>query len=120
MTPNPSEPSSVPKTTAIRRKRWFAVIGVVLVLVGGAVGAWWFHRPPPAVPPMPADIPDAEVRQAVEHARQKVLDQPGDAHAWGYLGMVLMAHDFLAEADPCFAEAARLNPKSPTWPYGRL
>ncbi len=33
--------------------------------------------------------------------------------------MVFMAHDALLEADTCFAEAARLAPHSPQWPYGR-
>jgi tetratricopeptide (TPR) repeat protein len=116
--PEPSPQPTSPAATN-RRRVWFVVVGIVLVMVGGAVSAWWFHRPAPAVPPMPQDIPDTEVRQAVERARKKVLDAPSDAYAWGYLGMILMAHDFLAEADQCFAEAARLNPKSPSWPYGR-
>ncbi len=102
--------------------RWrggFFVGAVLLLTVGAVVTWWWFHGPAPVVPPMPPDIPDAEVRQAVERARQKVLDELSDANTWGHLGMILMAHQLFSEADRCFAEAARLNPHSPNWPYGR-
>jgi tetratricopeptide (TPR) repeat protein len=68
---------------------------------------------------MPHDIPDDEIKQAVVRARQQVLDHPTDANAWGRLAMILSIHDLFAEADICFAEAARLNPKFPGWPYGR-
>ena len=33
--------------------------------------------------------------------------------------MVLSIHDFGREADPCFAEAERLDPSEPRWPYLR-
>jgi len=102
-----------------RRWRGSLFIVAALLLAAGAVGTWWFHGSAPAVPPVLPDIADAEVRQAVEGARQKVLDKPGDADAWGRLGMILLAHQLYAEADRCFAEAARLNPDAPNWPYGR-
>src|SRR5213079_2958398 len=35
------------------------------------------------------------------------------------LGMVLRAHDFDAEANRCFEEAERLDPREPRWPYLR-
>lgn len=91
----------------------------VLLLLAGAAGAWWWFRPAPPTPPMPQGIQDAEVRQAVEEARQAVLDWPRSAATWGQLGKVLLAHLFSDEADTCFAEAARLAPDDPLWPYAR-
>ena len=106
--------------TAFTRRRWLVVLGAAVLLAGSAAGAWkWWHRSPPPDPPMPADIQDAEVLQAVRDARQKVLNQPNDGNAWGYLGKTLLANLFDQEADRCFAEAARLDPRSPDWPYGR-
>jgi tetratricopeptide (TPR) repeat protein len=106
--------------TVPTRRRWFVVVGATLLLAGGAAGAWkWFHRSQPPDPPLPADIQDAEVLQAIERARQKVLDKPHEANAWGYLGKTLLANLFDREADRCFAEAARLDLRSPDWPYGR-
>jgi tetratricopeptide (TPR) repeat protein len=68
---------------------------------------------------MPPDIQDAQVQRVLESARQKVVDQPYSAAAWGHLGKVLLAHLFADEADFCFAEAARLAPTEPLWFYGR-
>jgi tetratricopeptide (TPR) repeat protein len=68
---------------------------------------------------MPADVPDAEVRQALEKDRQRVLDDPGSAEAWGQLGLCLRAHQFDDEAELCLAEASRLDPDDGRWPYYR-
>jgi tetratricopeptide (TPR) repeat protein len=91
----------------------------MLLLAGGASFGWWRLRPAPPDPPLPGDIREAQVRRAIELARQGVLDEPRSAAAWGYLGMTLLAHLFDREADRCFAEAARLDPADPWWPYGR-
>jgi tetratricopeptide (TPR) repeat protein len=101
------------------RWRWGLWGIVVLVLAAGAVESWrrW-HGPALPSPPLP-DILDAEVRLAVQHARQKVLEHPGDAKAWGHLGMIFLVHQLYSEADNCFAEAAYLDPQYPDWPYGR-
>jgi tetratricopeptide (TPR) repeat protein len=98
--------------------RKLAVVGALLVLAGAA-GAWWWLHAPRLAPPMPADIQDAEVRQAIEAARQQVFSDPDSAQAWGHLGRVLLAHLFDRDADVCFAQAARLNPDDPMWFYGR-
>ena len=91
---------------------------VVLLLVGGGWAAWrWRDRPSAPSPPMPAAFREDEVRILVERARREVLDEPLSADAWGHLGMVFMAHSFDREATRCFAEAARLDPSDPRWPY---
>jgi tetratricopeptide (TPR) repeat protein len=116
-----------PHTPAIERRparvgRW-VVAGAALVLLLGAAGAWWLVRPltgtPPEPPPMPGDLDDPEVRRVIERARQAVLDQPDSAAAWGHLGKTLLAQQYEAEADRCFAEAARLDPADAVWPYFR-
>jgi tetratricopeptide (TPR) repeat protein len=95
------------------------ILLAVVLLTAGAAGAWWWFRPAPPTPPMPQGIQDAEIRQAIEEARQAVLDWPRSAATWGQLGKVLLAHLFPDEADACFAEAARLAPDDPLWPYAR-
>ena len=98
---------------------WIGV-GILLLLGGGAAATWWWSPSPPAVdPPMPTEIGEREVRQAIEVMRQKVLESPRSGQAWGNLGMVLLAHLFNSEADRCFAEAARLDPAETLWPYAR-
>jgi tetratricopeptide (TPR) repeat protein len=88
------------------------------VLAAGAI-AWWWFRPPAVDPPLPPSISDGEVREAIEHARNQVVNQPHSAAAWGLLGRTLHAHLFDREADRCYAEAARLAPGDARWPYGR-
>jgi len=108
-------------TTSAKRRRWLLSGFAVLLLAGAASAWWWLHRPMTALldPPMPPDIQDAEVRQAIEHARRKVLDNPRSGDAWGRLGMTLLAQLFDRDADRCFTQAAQLDPTDPRWPYGR-
>jgi Flp pilus assembly protein TadD len=112
-------PSGTAPTTTHRR-RWTLVAGAALLLAGGAVAGWWWFRPSAATPPpIPSGIADAEVQQAIADARQRVLDSPRSAQAWGRLGLVLLAHQFSREADFCFTQAAELDPADPRWPYAR-
>jgi tetratricopeptide (TPR) repeat protein len=102
-------------------RRWTLFGVTLLLLVGGVAGGWrWFHAPATSRdPPLPADMRDSEVRQAIEQSRQNVLGAPRSADAWGNHGLTLMAHLFDREADVCFAEAARLAPTDARWPYAR-
>ena len=100
------------------RRRW-ALGAVFLLLVGSAAGIWWRPRPVLPDPPMPPDIQDLEVRRTIERVRQEVVEETHSAAAWGHYAMMLLAHLFDKEATPCFAEAARLDPSEPLWPYGR-
>jgi tetratricopeptide (TPR) repeat protein len=97
-----------------RRWRWLALFGA-LALAGGA--GWWAWRPAPEPPAVALAGADPAVAEAVEAARGEVRRAPRSGAAWGRLGMVLRAHDFAAEANVCFAEAERLDPREPRWPY---
>jgi tetratricopeptide (TPR) repeat protein len=120
MTSHPPASETRPAHTTKRWRLALLLLAVALLAAGGGTAAvWWSRRPLPAVAPMPGEIQDPQVRLAVEHARQKVLEKPNDAAAWGLLGMTLEAHLYEAEADQCFAEAARLDPADAEWPYFR-
>jgi tetratricopeptide (TPR) repeat protein len=83
------------------------------------LAAWWLWRRESAPEPPAVELTgvDPAVAAAVEEARAAVRRSPGSAAAWGRLGMVLTAHDFNEEAQPCFAEAERRDPQEPRWPY---
>lgn len=98
-------------------RRRLAVLAIVVLATAAAVG-WWRLRPG-LDPPIPEGIVDDEVAAAIQSARQNVMNQPRSAKAWGDLGKTLLAHLFADEADVCFAEAARLAPDEPLWPYSR-
>lgn len=104
-----------------RRRVWIGIAACVLLIAGGG-GLWWYvTRSRPPQPPMmtTADGADPAVVAAVEKARQQVQADPNSAANWGELGMVFDAHGFDREAEECFAEAERLNPTDPRWPYFR-
>ncbi len=98
-------------------RKWWAIGAAVLLLSAAALGVWYkrpHHSPQP--PLLDLKGADSEVVEAIEEARRKVLRRPS-AQAWGRLGEVLLVHDFAVEATECLAEAERLDPHEPTWPY---
>jgi len=60
---------------------------------------------------------DRQIAATIERAKADVAREPGSVRAWGSLGAVLMTHKFHAEAITCFAEAEKLAPTEPRWPY---
>jgi tetratricopeptide (TPR) repeat protein len=100
---------------------------VVLVLAGAALaaalgwGGWcaWRRHTAPAPPDVLLREEDPELAAAVEAARQQVRRRPGSAAAWGDLGGLLRAADYREQAADCFAQAERLAPQDPRWPYLR-
>jgi tetratricopeptide (TPR) repeat protein len=104
-------------TVRTRRPRYAVLLGAALLLAGGGFGAWWWSRPAPIEPPLPAEMPDAEIRHAIEEARQAVVQAPRSATAWGHLGLVLLANAYEPDAEPCFTQAARFDLADPRWPY---
>lgn len=60
---------------------------------------------------------DPAVLRLVTAARTAVVKAPRSATAWGQLGKLLLAHGFSDEAVTCFAQAERLDPREPRWPF---
>jgi tetratricopeptide (TPR) repeat protein len=91
---------------------------LAMLVAAGAIGWWLWPRATLPVPPV-VDVSNAEagVAEAIGEARQGVEQSPSSAVAWGRLGLALRAHDFRGEATRCFAQAERLDPADPRWPY---
>ncbi|MFO0929860.1 MAG: tetratricopeptide repeat protein, partial [Gemmataceae bacterium] len=118
---------SDPLTPTERRtdRPWRRIALALIALLAVAVGLWLADRgvfkrsAPPTPPAVIGERVDPGVVSAVTLFRDRVLAAPRSAEAWGKLGMVFMANSFFAEACDCFAEAARLDPAEPRWPYLR-
>jgi superkiller protein 3 len=100
--------------------RWQRV--AFAVVVAGLVAApllWWLRtsREPAAPSPPDVAVADPDVADAVARARAEVVARPKDASAWSQLGMTFLANGLVGPARPCFAEAGRLEPGDPRWPY---
>jgi tetratricopeptide (TPR) repeat protein len=91
---------------------------IVLLLAAGLGGYAW-HSRKPVLPTVDLDGVEPAIVRAVEEAQAAVVKEPRSAAAWGKLGLVLRAHALHAAADRCFAEAQRLDPEEPRWPYFR-
>jgi tetratricopeptide (TPR) repeat protein len=117
----PCEVKSPPGRTP--RRRWYRspvlpalAAGLVLLLLAG--GVYRHVNPREPEPPLPdLDGLDPAIVAAVQTARTAVQKSPRSARAWGRLGMVLIVHEFRTEAQFCLAQAERLDPREPRWPY---
>lgn len=96
----------------------YAILAMIL-LVGGSAAAltWklWPHTPQPPTPDLEGI--DPAVAAVITKERQAVLARPRDASAWGRLGEVLELYNYRKDALGCFAQAERLDPRQPRWPY---
>src|SRR5262245_41977874 len=102
-----------------KRRRVLTVVlvcaGTLAVLaLGWYLWGWYTAPAPPAVSFVDAD---PAVADAIEAARRDVWWKPRSAAAWGRLGQLLRAHGYRPEANLCFAQAERLAPDDPRWPY---
>ncbi len=103
-----------------RTRTW--VLGLVLLAAGVTAWAVWDYfagsgssgRQPPA---LDLDGLPPAVAAALDEARRQVIEQPGDADAWGALASSLLAHDFPEQSLVCFVESERLDPDNYQWPY---
>ncbi len=102
-----------------RRRRLLVLLGtVVLCCAAGAWGVWhWYATRPPEPPVVNLDGAEPRVAQAIREAAATVRAKPTSAAAWGRLGLILGAHAYDDEGDVCFAQAERLDPNDPRWPY---
>ena len=71
----------------------------------------------PAPPDVPLSGVEPDVAKVIREAREEVRRNGRSSAAWGKLGEVLLAHEYDAAADPCFAQAERLDANDPRWPY---
>jgi tetratricopeptide (TPR) repeat protein len=111
---------------APRRSRFTLVLAVLLLLggLGGALAAWQFGWLPtgPALLPLPSvEVGHLEKRvgEAITVARERVVDGPRSAAAWGRYGEVLHVHGYIDEAKTCYENAERLDAEDARWPYLR-
>jgi len=73
--------------------------------------------PLPPVPAIQVNGLDADVRTAIQSARDEALAKPRDGKASGNLGMVLHAHTLYQPAVLAYQRAVRLAPKEFAWRY---
>jgi tetratricopeptide (TPR) repeat protein len=102
------------------RRRPVLLIGILLIgAAAAAIAGWFLLRSPasPLPPPVPPNPTDPKVTASVEKIRERVLKEPHSARAWSSLGQAFLANDMEAESRVCFAEAERLDPDNPRWPY---
>src|SRR5262249_8296938 len=82
-----------------RRRRWFWLVlslGLAAALAGAA--GWWYRAPIPAPPALVLDGADPAVAAVIEKERQRVLESPRSAAAWGKLGELLTAFHYWKDA----------------------
>ncbi len=114
--PTPSAPTpSAPKPS---RSLW-AVAGLLAVVVA-ALLLWPRETDVPGLPAVKLDnISITASRKAtIAAAIGEIRARPGDANTWGRLGCLLRQLE-MQEASACIAQAERLAPNEPMWPYLR-
>jgi tetratricopeptide (TPR) repeat protein len=89
-----------------------ATIAVLAALLAFSCG-----RSVPPVPTVSTQGLDADVRAAIEKARDAAVAQPKSGQAAGNLGMVLEAHTLHQSAIPAFERAIALEPDEFAWHY---
>ncbi|HEV3022830.1 MAG TPA: tetratricopeptide repeat protein, partial [Pirellulales bacterium] len=112
------------RSTIAAPMRWLGssrrrvVMSVAVASATLFAGNWAWRRgaaPSPITIDLSGTAPD--VAELIESASSAVHRDPHSAPAWGRLGMALLANQFDQEARTCMAEAQRLDPSDPRWPY---
>src|SRR5437660_12617901 len=99
-----------PMATESRAKAWLRRIALALLLAGVVGGGEWGFKVyrertrPPKPPEVNLEGVDPELVRMIASARDAVLADPGSGSAWGKLGQVLVANEFVDQAARCLAE----------------
>jgi tetratricopeptide (TPR) repeat protein len=114
--PAAAAPATRPPGKTRRRLRvvLFGALTLGVLALGWYAWGWYTAPAPPEVSLADAD---PAVAQAIEAARRDVWWKPRSAAAWGRLGQLLRAHGYVPQSNDCFAQAERLAPDEPRWPY---
>ncbi len=92
------------------------VCGATLAGIGLGWSLWsWYTAAAP--PPVSFAEADPALAEAIQAASRDVWWHPHSAAAWARLGQLLRAHLYISESNLCFAQAERLDPTEPRWPY---
>jgi tetratricopeptide (TPR) repeat protein len=115
-TPTPTAVSPAPARHSRRR------IGIaILALTAAGAALWGYFRRQPEPPPTPPEVELSHVEPMVaamiREARERLVAHPRNATAWGEFAMSLHGHGFHTQAKECYAQAERLDPANPVWPY---
>ena len=107
----------------MRQRRWsFRLLifsaGALLLAAGGGYKLWRVLSAP-KVPPLHLQHVEPAIVQAVNAAVVQVRAAPRAAVAWGQLGAILFTHEIYGDAAAVFAQAEKLDPPQPRWPYLR-
>ncbi len=106
---------------SLRRRRFRLLIfsaSALLLALGGGYKLWRVLSAP-KVPPLHLQHVEPAIADAVHAAVAQVRAAPRAAVAWGQLGAILFTHEVFGDAAAVFAEAEKLDPQQPRWPYLR-
>jgi tetratricopeptide (TPR) repeat protein len=115
----PNAPVTDPRPRSPRRRLLWSALLLTILMAAGA-GGWIWYRQAPAVPTPPEpdlDGVDPAVAAVINKEREGVLQAPRSAAAWGRLGEALTEFNYRREAVLALAQAERLDPREPRWPY---
>src|SRR5262245_2043686 len=111
--------SSTDVGKARARRHWLILLtsaGVAVVVVVAFVFLQPL-KPTPAVPRVSTNQLDASSVAVLERQLEEVRAAAHSGKAWGKLGIILRSLEYHTEALSCLAEAERLEPREPRWPY---
>jgi tetratricopeptide (TPR) repeat protein len=120
MTTSSSDRVGISSARLPKRRLLLSLAGLCTAIAAG-IGGWYVWRSAGVLePPAPSLFTsEAELIKAVDDGRTAVRNAPRSANAWGHLGMLLLAHAFLPEAETCFTQARRFDPTNGRWAYLR-
>jgi tetratricopeptide (TPR) repeat protein len=92
-------------------------MSVLIVLCAGSVVIFWQRKESKIPPTIDTSGLDATATALIRQSREAVLATPRSSDAWGRFGRMLKSFNFRPEARISLAQAERLDPTEPRWPY---